>query len=248
MASAASQETAETSNNEQSESRAPQRKEYHAIETSLVNPALQPGAPWGFVVFRTVYGSASNERWARMLDHLRSNVAQGLALENQTELLPRHELTVVEDEATLSGADPHAVRRAFCTWVAEDLPPRLCDADRLGGIEEIRAKLISNSLQGVAHNLPPRWNFCIFVDDECLRSVDKRLPAVKILVRDWEGVDSEEEEEEQDPDEYEEQEDAGWMYMDGTMLPDYVGTYSLLTDMSAWDDFYQRPLKGYLDQ
>ncbi|KAI8934260.1 hypothetical protein NX059_009003 [Plenodomus lindquistii] len=126
-----------------------------------------------------------------MLDHLRSNVAHSLALADQTDLLPHHELTVIEDEATLSDADPHTVRRVFCTWVAEDLPHRLCEADRLGGTAQIRAKLISNTLKGVAHRLPPRWNFCIFVDGECLRSLDAKFPAVKILVRNWEGEEEE---------------------------------------------------------
>jgi hypothetical protein len=42
-------------------------------------------------------------------------------------------------------------------------------------------------------------------------------------------------------------EDVGWMYMDGGMLPDYVGMYHLLTDVYAWEDYYQAPYEGYLD-
>jgi hypothetical protein len=245
MASAAPHEAAETSKklNEEPALLPPQsRKEYHHIEDSLINPAILPGAPWGFVLVRTVYGAASDAPWARMLEHLRSEVAHSLVLADQTDLLPRHELTIIEDEATLSDADSHTVRRVFCNWVAEDITPRLCDAEKMGGTAQIRAKLISNTLEGVAHRLPSRWNFCIFVDEDCLRSLDAKFPAVKILARNWEK-----EEEEESEDEDEDQEDIGWMYMDGAMLPSYVGMYSLFTDLYAWHDFYQRPSKGYVD-
>lgn len=239
MASATSHEAAETSKklNEEPALLPPQSpKEYHHIEDSLVNPVILPGAPWGFVVVRTVYRAASDAPLAYMLEHLRSKIACSLVLADQTNLLPRHELTVLEDKATLSNADSHTVRRVFCTWVAEDLTPRLCDTEKLRGTAQIRAKPISNTLEGVARRLPPRWNFCIFVDEDCLRSLDAKFPAVKILTRNWE------EKEEED------QEDIGWMYMDGAMLPGYVGMYALLTDLYAWHDFYQRPFEGYVDK
>jgi hypothetical protein len=179
-----------------------------------------------------------------MLEHLRSQVAHSLVLADQTDLLPRHELTIIEDEATLSDADPHTVRRVFCIWVAEDSTPQLCDAERLGETTQIRAELISNNLEGVAHRLPPRWNFCIFIDEDCLRSLDAKFPAGKILTRNWDEEGSEEDSENEDED----QEDIRWMYMDGAMLPGYVGMYSLLTDLYVWHDFYQRPSEGCVDQ
>lgn len=38
--------------------------------------------------------------------------------------------------------------------------------------------------------LPTRWQFFLFVDENCLRSVDlsgARSPCVKLLTTDWEG-------------------------------------------------------------
>lgn len=245
MASAASHEAAETSErlNEEPALLASQpRKEYHNIEESLFNHFILPGALWGFVVLRTVYGAPSDAPLAHTLEHLRSKVARSLVLADQTDLLLRHQLTVIEDEATLSDADSHTVRRVFCAWVAEDLTPRLCDAETLGWSAQIRAKLTSNALKGATPCLPPRWNFCIFVDEDCLRSLDAKFPTVKILNRDWEEGDSESEDKDEDQD------DIGWMYMDGLLLPGYVGIYSLLTDLYAWDEFYQRPSEGYVNQ
>jgi hypothetical protein len=40
---------------------------------------------------------------------------------------------------------------------------------------------------------------------------------------------------------------VGWMYMGGNVLPAYVGMYSLFTDLWAWDEFYQPPYEGYID-
>jgi hypothetical protein len=245
MASAAPPKAAETSkkpNKEPALSPPRSRKEYHEIDESLDNPNILPGAPWGFVVVRTVYGPASDAPWARMLEYLRSKVANSLLLADRTDLLRRHELTVIEDEAALSGADSHTVRRVFGTWVAEDLTPRLSEIEKLGGTAQIRAKLISNTLDVPACYLPPRWDLCIFMDEECLKSLDTRDTAVKILIRHWE-------EDSADSDEDDDYKDVGWMYMGGrSILPGYVGMYELMTDLFAWEEFYQPPYEGYLDK
>jgi hypothetical protein len=86
-----------------------------------------------------------------MLDHLRSQVTDSLANADQTDLHLRHELTTIEDEAMLSGADSDIVRRAFSTWVAGDLTPRLCDTEKYGGTAEVRDKLVSNTLHAAAY-------------------------------------------------------------------------------------------------
>jgi hypothetical protein len=234
-----------------------QRKEYHRIERSLTNSDIRPDAPWGFVVVRTAYGAASGAPWAHMLEDLRSNVAQSLVLEDQSDLLPRHELTVVEDEATLASADSHTVRRVFRAWVAEDLTPRLCDTEKYGGTAQVRAKLASTDAHFPNHpvaDLPPRWIFCLFVDEDCLRSLEKStFSCVKILTTDWVKVEGEEEDpvtvawdHEWDGGETNnDQEDVGWMYMD---VADYVPSYSQLTDGHFWDTLYSRPYKGYVEQ
>jgi hypothetical protein len=232
----------------------PTKKEYDDIEHSLTSSHIQPGTPWGFVVIRTAYGAASDAPWARMLECLRSHVADTLVLEDQTDLLPHHELTVIEDEA-LAGAESHTVRHMFRAWVAEDLTPRLCDTEKYGGSAQVRAKLASTDAHFLDHPvacLPPRWIFCLFVDEDCLRSLENpSSECVKILTTNWVGEEGEDEDpitvtwdHEWDGGETNnDQEDVGWMYMDVTS---YVPYYSHLTNSSFWDTIYSRPYKGYI--
>ncbi|KAH8702718.1 hypothetical protein GQ44DRAFT_778476 [Phaeosphaeriaceae sp. PMI808] len=170
-------------------------KEFSDIETSLSNPYLRLGAPWGFVVVRAVYGPSSDALWAQMLERLRSSVAESLALYDHNDLLPRYDLTVFEDETTIAGADSYAVRRAFRAWVAEDLPSRLSDKllERLSRTIKVCAKLLSNEVHHESHPsgfVPPRWQFCVFVDEDCLRSFAPsrtcRDLVLKILTTNWE--------------------------------------------------------------
>jgi hypothetical protein len=123
-------------------------KEYRHIERSLDNYALEPNAPWGFVVFRTVYGADSDAGWDRMLEHLRSSVPSSLSHAGQSDLLPRYELTIIEDAETLAGGDAHTVRHDFRAWVAEDLTPRLRDpiVEGYGGTAQVRSKILSRQI------------------------------------------------------------------------------------------------------
>ena len=239
-------------------------KEYHEIDESLAHPYLRPGAPWGFVIIRAIYGPSSDAPWAKMLELLRLNVREELTLSDQADLLVHHELTVLEDEATLAGADSYAVRRTFRAWVAGNLPQRLTDSTitEYGGTEKIRDKLRSNEAHfkvGSMHpatSVPPRWQFCIFVDADCLCSLDMGLdfeaqdPALKILTTDWELAEESTSTEEftHDWDGGETDNDSemvGWMYIE---MSDYVPKYASLVRAADWYDFSQRPNKSWPDQ
>ncbi|KAF2130128.1 hypothetical protein P153DRAFT_385365 [Dothidotthia symphoricarpi CBS 119687] len=227
-------------------------KEYHDIDASLNHYAIRPDAPWGFVVFRTVYGVDSDAPWAHMLKLLRSTVTNSLSLSTRTDLLPRHELTIIEDEEMLTGADAHTVRHAFRAWIADDLTPRLRDPNKYGGSAQVRSKLLSNDAHDEKHpvsSLPSRWNFCLFVDESSLRSLDASIgsgsPVIKILTTDWQedrvAVVAEDWEDGETDEDWEE---VGWMYMD---VREYVDMYNRLDNAFDWRDFYQRPYKGYVD-
>ncbi|KAF2703705.1 hypothetical protein K504DRAFT_463429 [Pleomassaria siparia CBS 279.74] len=228
------------------------RKEYHNIDESLNHYDMRPNSPWGFLVFRTVYGVDSDAPWARMLQHLHSNVANTMSYSNRIDLIPRHYLTVIEDEETLAGADAHTVRHAFRAWVADDLTPRFRNPERYGGSAQIRSKLLSNDAHDEKHpvsTLPPRWNFCLFVDDACLRSLDESIrfgaSVIKILTTDWpEDRVAAVAEGWEDGETDEEWEDVGWMYIS---VYEYVDVYNRLDDAFRWHDFYERPYKGYVD-
>jgi hypothetical protein len=74
--------------------------------------------------------------------------------------------------------------KSFQEWVANDLPPRVLNPDTEGGIDNIRAMIRSNTI-GEAHEYgheeplhpwwlaPPRWSYCLLVDDICLRSLNR---------------------------------------------------------------------------
>jgi hypothetical protein len=240
-------------------------KQYHRTEKSLAHPNLRPDIKWGFVIVRCVYGPSSDSLWAQMLELLRSQVTETLKDEDHMELLPRHEITIIEDEATLAGADSYTARRAFRAWVADDLPQRLHD-DRLeqfGGLAQVRDQLLSSDAH-YGHNtthpaivVPPRWQYCIFVDQDCLRSLDRGLedpdfndPALKILTTDWEleevEVPMEDFTRDWDGGETDDgAEEVGWMYVDMT---EYVAVYDRLTSGFSWQEYYQRPYKSYVDE
>jgi hypothetical protein len=171
-----------------------------------------------------------------------------------------HELTVIEDEESLSGADSHTVRDAFRAWVADDLTPRLKSTERWGGQEEVRRILRSNTPVGdpywnaeryhPAMCMPTRWQFCLFVDENCLRSLDASAdqpgPHVKLLNTDWKGdrsVNIAEGWEDGETDD--ETEDVGWMYMD---VLEHVEAYRDLMDSYTWWEMpmYERPYVGFI--
>jgi hypothetical protein len=223
------------------------RKDYDEIDASLNHYDLHPGAPWGFVVFRTSYGVDTDESWARMLEKLRSSISLILSHAKQDELIAHHELTIIEDEKTLADADSHTVRHAFRAWVADDLTPRFRNPERYGGSSQIREKLLSNDAHDMNHPvscLPPRWNFCLFVDDACLRSLDTSFETVKILTTNWqqprvatvaEGWE--------DGETDHEHEEVGWMYMDASA---FVDMYNILDNAFYWSEWYERPASGYI--
>ncbi|KAF2467384.1 uncharacterized protein BDR25DRAFT_159915, partial [Lindgomyces ingoldianus] len=208
--------------------------------------AIRPNAPWGFVVFRTVYGVDSDTPWVCMLDRLRSTIADTLSLSNRSDLLPRHEMTVIENEETLADANAHIVRNAFRAWVADDLTPRLRNPEKYGGSAQVRYKLLSNDVHDAKHPvscLPSRWNFCLFVDEACLRSLDASImrgfPVIKILTTDWqEDRVAAVAEGWEDGETNENWEEVGWMYM-GVM--EYIDMYNRLDNAFEWLDWYERP-------
>lgn len=69
-----------------------------------------------------------------MLEELRWSVAVSLSYASQSDLFPRHKLTIIEDKETLAGADAYTVRHAFRVWIADDLAPRLHDPEQYGGV------------------------------------------------------------------------------------------------------------------
>lgn len=85
----------------------------------------------------------------------------------------------------------YEVRHAFRTWVAKDLTPHFIDTEleAYGGAAHVRIKLASNDSHFTGQHpvecLPPRWKFCLVVDEDCVRSLDTTDPVVKLLTTEW---------------------------------------------------------------
>ena len=74
---------------------------------------------------------------------------------------------------------------------ADDLTPRFRNPEEYGGSAQIRSKLLSNDAHGLKYPvscLASRWNFYLFVDEACFRSLDassgSEFPVIKILTTD----------------------------------------------------------------
>lgn len=80
--------------------------------------------------------------------------------------------------------------------------------------------------------LGPRYNFCLFVDDICLESLDEMSPVMKILWKQWGGREPTDRQYEIHPD-WEDgekdkwEEDFGWMYIP---VDKYFKYYDLFED------------------
>lgn len=234
------------------------KQSFDNIKSTLDCWYLNPGAPWGFVVYRTVYGKESDELWTRMLEQIRNAVAETLSLENAREpekLLQHFELTVMEDEKRFAGADSHSIRQVFHEWVAEDLPPRLREPDKY---------VILYDEGGINHPwyfAPPRWNFCLLVDEICLQSMDhprRRGTVVKLvhtafpggecedIAEEWEDGETDDPSEDDIAVEWEDGEtddpweDVGWTYI---YASEHVDWYERLQRAHDWHEWYERPLK-----
>lgn len=224
---------------------------------------VKPESPWGFLVYRAVYGKESDEPFQRMLSLLRKSVTDPKTDRTPStfrpvKVDPNYELTVIEDEERFAGADTHTIRDAFQEWVAGDLPPRVRHPQFAGGIDNIRAVIKSgwnDSDEYVPDRpihpsvlAPPRWGFCLLVDDFCLRSLDLTIrdpdaPMVKLvtllysrgrcenIAEGWADGETD------DP-----QEDVGWVYM---YANDYESCYAFLHDPGNWDEeaLFMRPSK-----
>ncbi|KAI1369131.1 hypothetical protein F5Y08DRAFT_293685 [Xylaria arbuscula] len=188
---------------------------------------------WGFVIYRC---SQSHEAaWLRLLQELRDEALKDLRFEISEDLLEYHDLHIIDDRR-LYGATSDQVRDHFRSWVATSLEQRL----RPGATDS------PEDVGWLCATSTPRYQFCLFVDDICLESVDHpgtHTPVIKILDKDWESPFPPEERNYTVPAPYHDgateymEEDVGWMYMQPI---DYLGKYTLLGQWD-WDSQYVRP-------
>lgn len=176
-----------------------------------------------------------------MLSAIREDVKGALEDEDdgRPNLLLSFQPIIFDDKEKFDGATSHELRDHFTVWVAEQLPQIAASPNLLK-----RLQAQGNNKHGPEASLGPRWNFCVFVDDICLESLDHMcLPVVKLLYKQWGHLEPHErnydvhpwwEDGVTDIDE----EDAGWMYM---YISEYVDLYSRLDEYWHWHDVVVRP-------
>ncbi|KAL2852940.1 hypothetical protein BJY01DRAFT_207522 [Aspergillus pseudoustus] len=210
---------------------------YSNLDESLKCWGLKEDTAWGFVVYRTSY--QANSQWQRMIQHINEEIHESLSLNQRLDLLKHHRLTVIDDAAKFDGATSHAVRDHFQSWVSSELTTVLKDPSKTRCPVNLGERAVEVEL-----SLGSRYNFCLFVDDICLESLDKMsYPVVKLLSRAT-GIREPEDREYQVDPYYEDgdteftEEDVGWMYIE---VLEYCSKYNGLVDPHVWLDQYWRP-------
>jgi hypothetical protein len=137
------------------------------------------------------------------------------------DLLESFRLAVFEDRSKFDGASTTAVREHFKQWAAT--APQ----------EE----------QGTGPSNSHRYRYCIYVDDEALKSIVESNPNslfegfVKLILGDWEPeVDNDDNEE---PLEGCTQHDVGWFMVGYQDVMVYM--YPNLRESYSWETEYARP-------
>ncbi|EQL34429.1 hypothetical protein BDFG_03776 [Blastomyces dermatitidis ATCC 26199] len=128
--------------------------------------------------------------------------------------------------------------------VPENLKPRRPLKDRRNeGHDELNS--CAETLCFFSGLFGARYNFCLFVDDICLESLNHMgLPVVKILRRDFGHLEPEKRwytiypgfEDGRTAEHYQ---DVGWMYMDVLSYPEFYAYFS--KEHTYWYDQYSRP-------
>lgn len=114
---------------------------------------------WGFTVFRCTYGD--DDAWARFMGRIEQRLrVDFLRNDCRNEQLAQNlDWNVHDDPASLDGASKDKVRHMFRKWVAT------------GAREEFPSNLHEQGLEPVVLRENPRYNYCIHVDAEAMRSV-----------------------------------------------------------------------------
>lgn len=202
---------------------------------------------WGFVILRGVYDN--DGEWQTFINLFKAEVADELYYYNVEDQLGQQlEWTVIEDPVILTGASKSAVRGRFLTWVEEQ--------KRDGEIAD----------RPWAARLP-RYTFCLYVDEVCMKSIGARQCGGTSIGFRWcldasapvviiNGLhqhytpgqkDEEDDSEEEDDDEWSADVDSlinydvGWAYID---CIGYACLYSHLGsgggDGEIWEGFVYR--------
>lgn len=216
--------------------------DYKGIDASISGKfSTKRNLYWGFSIYRCSYKNES--AWSRLLQRLREHIESDLKCNQRMDLLSRHQLVINDDIEKFDGATSHDIRDHFNTWVTDQLPKIVTSPEVL---EALHAD--DNIGWGPQYFLGPRYNFCLFVDDYCLDSLElfdnsPSGPIVKCLSKPWGNLTLQERNykihpEWHDGETDDELEMVGWIYLP---VCSYVGWYDTLVEPSNFEEYYLRP-------
>ncbi|KAI8249136.1 hypothetical protein K4K58_011088 [Colletotrichum sp. SAR11_239] len=133
---------------------------------------------WGFYLYRTTYDN--QPVWERYISNLRQRAFDFIARDSSSkrdEMQATFRISVIEDRESLDGASIQEVLTRFQSW-ANALP------DESDESQDIPA----NDSRDYA-----RFNLCLYVDGECLSSLETSIPFAKVVNAETPIPDSEEE-------------------------------------------------------
>ena len=195
---------------------------------------------WGFTVYRCTYGD--DGAWEQLMTRLYRCVSENLqssGVEDLTELL---DMTVHED-AELDGASKDVARKRFQKWLATEANEERLNNDAAPVFIESYGRKVGTT---------PRYQYCLHVDEEALRSVvphdtaisDEEIDAgvgyLNLIDARWTLPSEEECEGSRREHKVEDQYDEGFEAVDGYKMQD-VG-WMRVGIRTAMPDFYSRRL------
>ncbi|KAF4809548.1 hypothetical protein CGCTS75_v014752 [Colletotrichum tropicale] len=196
---------------------------------------------WGFYLYRITYDN--QPLWERYISSLRQQAVDYIAGDSSSkrdEMQTTFQLSVIEDPESLDGASIQQVLTRFQSW-ANALP------DEGDESQDIPA----NDGRDYA-----RFNLCLYVDAECLSSLETSVPFVKVVNAETPIPDSEEEYSDSDEDLTDDDDESeasehdpedDWMYLDCESLCRY---YDIMIYGAEWDrqsGLVKYPTKRALD-
>lgn len=211
------------------------------IEKSLEEAGLRT---WGFPIYRCTYQSDSD--WAEFLVRYRWHISDSLNFFNGLDMLDSFQTTVFEDRVLFEGASTAIIREHFQKWATTAIQEEGGSPDMIGSW--------SFSV--------PRHQFCLFVDEESLKSVLQapiedclnKHAFVNMLTGWWkpESIEDYSQDDLDDGDKLEDLVDDGYDLIEGYTVKDVGWMKVALCDAGLegfeklgegfeWDRVYERP-------
>ncbi|CAI7572081.1 unnamed protein product [Penicillium pancosmium] len=117
----------------------------HAPRFFQYHTGMAGGWPWGYVIYRTSFGSISDQDWAAVVAKIDRILSRFPFQPNIHELVREGYRNVIIEDPNLENASTDTIRKRHVEWVKE---------------------------RGYSHNMgAPRFDYCLVLNDRSIRSI-----------------------------------------------------------------------------